>query len=407
MKSDELVKSFFSVDFSYLLPAEKKVVLQVLDKGRVTHPMLESDSGLSGDYLRTLLHSLEMTGYLRQHAASYSISNDFFDHWLRSTSTVVLSDARSQNGGVISLLTPGGSLEGQRIAHYTILKTLGTGGMGTVYLARDTHLSRPVAIKIINAPLTPTSTAKERFAREARTISSLSHPGIVTVYEFNEVANIWYLAMEMVEGGSVRDLIAQGERLLSATETLRRGAEIATVLAYAHGCGVIHRDIKPANIMISSAGAIKILDFGLAKILRRDAASGQASSPLTTDGQVIGTVAYMSPEQARGGDVGPETDQFSLGVVLYEMLAGRRPFEGPTDHAVLYQILFEAPPPLERWRPDLPGTVRGAVERLLRKDPAERYPSMQAAADALQRAAEAFEPEPGSKGSWLAQWWRS
>jgi hypothetical protein len=407
MKSDELVKSFFSVDFSYLLPAEKRVVIQVLDKGTVSQPMLESDSGYSGDYLRTLLHSLEMTGYLRQNADGYVISNEFFHHWLRSTRTAAGQDTRSHSVAAAVPLGIGSSLEGQKIAHYSILKTLGTGGMGTVYLALDTHLSRQVAIKIINAPLAPTTTARERFAREARTISSLNHPGIVTVYEFNEAAGVWYLAMEMVEGSSLRDLMERSAGRLPPEEVLRRGSEIAEILAYAHAGGVIHRDVKPANIMISVRGAIKILDFGLAKILRRDAPAGPGSSPLTTDGQVIGTVAYMSPEQARGGEVGATTDQFSLGVLLYEMLAGRRPFEGPTDHAILYQILFEAPPALETLRADLVPAVREPVERLLRKDPAERYPSMQAAAEALRRAAEALLPEPSPRGSWLAQWWRS
>jgi serine/threonine protein kinase len=407
LKADELVKSFFSVDFSYLVPAEKKVVLQVLEKSSVSHTMLESDSGYTGDYLRTLVHSLEMTGYLRQVSGNYTISNEFFHHWLRSTRGTVGPETLSQAVASVPMLLTGGSPEGQKIAQYSIVKTLGMGGMGTVYLAIDTHLSRQVAIKIINAPSTPASTARERFAREARTISSLSHPGIVTVYEFNEVSGVWYLAMELVEGASLRDVLERSPQPLPAEEVLRRGAEIASILAYAHEAGVIHRDIKPANIMISTGGGLKILDFGLAKILRHDAVPGVGSSPLTTDGQVIGTVAYMSPEQARGGDIGPETDQFSLGVVLYEMLAGRRPFEGPTDHAVLYQILFEEPRPLEEWRPDLPAPIRSAVEKLIRKEPAERYPTMQAAADALRKAAEALATDPSPLGSWLAQWWRS
>jgi hypothetical protein len=384
MKADELVKAFFRVDFSYLLEAEKRVVLQAVDRGHISPSQVESESGYSGELLRSLLHSLEMIGYLRQHEGSFVIANEFFQHWLRSEH-LTLRTSSTVSASPLEPLVPEHLAEGFRLGHYTIVKTLGAGGMGTVYMGMDTHLERPVALKVIHMSLAPSSTLRARFVREARTLSSLRHPGVVNVYEFDELGGTWYLVMELVEGTSLKELLATRTGPAGAVEAMRLGHEIASILAYAHGAGVIHRDIKPANIMVAPDGSVRLLDFGLAKILGEDGEPGTGGL-LTGTGQILGTVAYMSPEQARGAGVGAETDQFSLGIVLYEMLTGVRPFQGQTDYTTLYQILFQEPVPLGSHRPDLAPAAAAAVERLLRKEPEQRFPAMTDAADTLRRA---------------------
>ncbi|RMF66693.1 MAG: hypothetical protein D6743_05970 [Calditrichaeota bacterium] len=257
------------------------------------------------------------------------------------------------------------------ISHYHILEELGAGGMGTVYKARDTKLDRFVALKFLPPHLSRDEEGKERFIREARAASSLNHPNIATIYEIEEADGQMFIAMEYIEGKSLRDLMRKGEGTspLPLDDVLNYAGQIAAGLAKAHGKGIVHRDIKPSNVMVSEDGVVKIVDFGLAKLAGR--------TKVTRTGTTLGTVAYMSPEQARGEEVDHRTDIWSLGVTVYEMLSGRLPFGGEYDQAVLYSIVHEEPESVSSVRPGLPREVDEVVARALAKEPRLRYPSTQ------------------------------
>src|SRR5579859_1731856 len=224
---------------------------------------------------------------------------------------------------------------------YRVLAPLGAGGMGEVYRARDTKLDRDIALKILPPDVASAETLR-RFEKEARAASSLNHPNIVAIYDVGRHESIAYIAMELVEGQTLRASIGDP---MPVKEALRVVAKVADVLASAHERGVTHRDLKPENVMISRDGYIKLLDFGLAKV-RTVFASGDKTEPQTTAGHVFGTTSYMSPEQAAGRVVDFRSDQFSLGVILYEVLTGKRPFERPTGAETVTAIIREEAPPL-------------------------------------------------------------
>jgi eukaryotic-like serine/threonine-protein kinase len=268
-----------------------------------------------------------------------------------------------------------GSLAGRTISHYRILEHIGGGGMGVVYRAEDLHLSRIVALKFLPPELTRDPEAKARFFQEARTASGLDHPNICTIHEVGEADDgRLYLAMSHYDGEILRKKIERGP--LDLDEATDIALQIARGLAKAHRGGIVHRDIKPANLMVTSDGVVKILDFGLAKLA--------GSAAITRTGSSIGTPAYMSPEQARGDEVDHRTDLWSLGVVIYEMVAGRRPFRGEHESAVLYALLNEQPKPLRELRPDVPPELERLVDGLLAKDPADRYPTIDGPLDELK-----------------------
>jgi len=270
-------------------------------------------------------------------------------------------------------------LAGQVISHFRILEPVGRGGMGVVYKAEDTHLNRIVALKFLSPELTRDPAAKERFLYEARAASSLDHPNICTIHEVGESADgRLYLAMPYYEGETLRERIERGP--LPLTEALHLAVQAARGLACAHESGVMHQDIKPANLMITRQGQVKILDFGLAKLL------GEAA--LTRPLSALGTPSYMSPEQARGIETDHRTDLWSLGVVLYQMLTGRLPFQGDTPHSILLALTQSSPPPLGR--DDLPEEVERVVGRALAKDPRARYQD----ANELIAALQELDPEP-------------
>jgi serine/threonine protein kinase len=246
---------------------------------------------------------------------------------------------------------------GKTISHYKILKKLGEGGMGVVYKAQDTKLDRIVAMKFLPKHLLCDESAKTRFAQEAKAASALNHPNITTIYEIDEVEGECFICMEYVEGKSMKELIK--EKNLSIEEILKIAIQIAEGLNAAHKRGIVHRDIKSDNIMLTNEGLVKIMDFGLAKL--------KGVSKLTKTGTTVGTMQYMSPEQAQGIDVDHRSDIFSFGVVLYEMITNQLPFQGEHEAAIIYSIINETPEPLARYKANVPEGLQGIVDKAMEK----------------------------------------
>jgi len=267
---------------------------------------------------------------------------------------------------------------GSRFGAYQILAPLGAGGMGEVYRARDTKLSRDVAIKVLPAAIAADADRLARFEKEARTASGLNHPNIVTIYEIGTAEATSFIAMEVVEGKTLRELLVAGA--IPLRKLLSLSAQAADGLAKAHAAGIVHRDLKPENLMVTKDGFVKILDFGLAKLVPASfESSGGTNLPTMTRGTeagtVLGTVGYMSPEQASGESVDFRSDQFSLGAIVYEMAAGRRAFERPTAVQTLAAVIQDEPEPLGKVAAKIPANLVWIVERCLAKDPEERYGS--------------------------------
>ncbi|MFY9549903.1 MAG: protein kinase [Thermoanaerobaculia bacterium] len=266
---------------------------------------------------------------------------------------------------------------GRNLGHYRITAAIGAGGMGEVYRATDTKLGRDVAIKMLPAAVAQDAERLARFEREARSLASLNHPNIVTIFAVEEAGDSRFLAMELVEGESLDTLLAPGGLPLSRFFDIV--VPLADALSAAHERGIVHRDLKPGNVMVTREGRVKVLDFGLAKLEAGDSNPNLTSTPtesranLTSEGQVFGTVAYMSPEQARGGKVDARSDVFSLGVVLYQMLTGERPFQGASAVDMISSILRDTPPSVTDRRGDLPLHLARIVRRCLEKDPRDRY----------------------------------
>jgi TolB-like protein len=254
---------------------------------------------------------------------------------------------------------------GKTVLHYNIIEKLGEGGMGVVYRALDTRLERAVALKFLSSRAVGGDDGRTRFIREAKSAAALNHPNICTIHAIDEFEGDVFIAMELVEGEDLRARLRAGP--LDVDDALGIATQVAEGLSCAHGRGIVHRDIKPANIMVTPSGLAKIMDFGLAR--------GPGGRQLTVTGTTVGTVAYMSPEQARGDEVDHRTDLWSLGVVLYEMLTGRRPFRGAKDQAVIYSILNEEPRRLESAGAPLPSGVAATISKALAKTPVSRYGS--------------------------------
>jgi serine/threonine protein kinase/TolB-like protein len=262
------------------------------------------------------------------------------------------------------------------LSHYRIVRELGAGGMGEVYLAQDTKLDRRVALKILPVEVATNSDRMRRFVQEAKAASALNHPNIITIYEIEQSDLVNFIATEFIDGETLRDRMRHAPMILG--EVLDVAAQIAGALSAAHAAGIVHRDIKPENIMLRRDGIVKVLDFGLVKLTERlppDSVDTEAPTSFKTDpGTVVGTAVYMSPEQARGVDVDARTDIFSLGVLIYEMIAGRLPFEGSNTNEILASILSDKEPlPLARYAREVPAELERIVSKTLRKNRDERY----------------------------------
>jgi eukaryotic-like serine/threonine-protein kinase len=266
---------------------------------------------------------------------------------------------------------------GKCFAHYEIIEPIGRGGMGEVYLARDKKLDRRVAVKILNEKFSRDESALHRFFAEAKAASALNHPNILTIYEFGEAEEVRFIVSEYISGKTLREVLC--EQSLNLTKILDIAIQIAGALEAAHEARLIHRDVKPENVMIRPDGFVKVLDFGLAKLIERESLSvfGLKNSTLelneTAKGLILGTVNYMSPEQAKGSRVDERTDVFSLGAVIYEMLAGRTPFAGDSNSETFANLINGEPLPLSHFTAGVPDDLEKVVAKMLRKNKAERY----------------------------------
>ncbi len=288
---------------------------------------------------------------------------------------------------------------GSRLGPYEIVAPLGAGGMGEVYRARDTRLGREVAIKVLPEDMATDPARLARFEREAQTVAALNHPNIVTLHSIEESGGIRFLTMELIEGQSLDRLVVPGG--VPLVRALELAIPMADALVAAHGRGAVHRDLKPANVMVTREGRVKVLDFGLAKFASpgstlEETQALTVASPLSGAGQVVGTVPYMAPEQVRGETVDARTDLFALGAILYELLAGRRPFTGETSADVSSAILRDTPASLQGLRPDLPPDVTRIVGRCLEKDPERRVQTAKDVRNELESVRRAMESEASS-----------
>ena len=257
---------------------------------------------------------------------------------------------------------------------------LGSGGMGEVYLAHDEKLDRKIALKLLPSEFTRNQDRLHRFQQEARAVSALNHPNIITIHEIGQADSRHFIATEFVDGETLRQRMKRG--LLSLAESVDIGIQVCGALVAAHNAGIVHRDIKPENLMLRRDGYVKVLDFGLAKLIEPTFSVSDSEAPTarilpTTPGLVMGTVKYMSPEQARGLEVDARSDIFSFGVVLYEMFAGHAPFEGKTASDLIAAILKEEPLSLTHYSPNAPDELQRILSRTLYKDKKERYQSIQ------------------------------
>jgi serine/threonine protein kinase len=298
------------------------------------------------------------------------------------------------------------SLSGQSLKHFRLEGMLGEGGMGLVYRAHDTKLHRPVAVKVLSSELTADPLRKQRFLQEARAAARISHPSIAQIYYVDDQDDTTFIVMELVEGKTIRELIQNRELdLLGAIDI---GIQVADGLAKAHELGIVHRDIKPANVMLTRDGHVKILDFGLAKLLDRGpepregqtSRLGQAPEAQTQSGVVLGTPAYMSPEQVRGGSIDLRADLFSLGVLLFEMASGKSPFQRDTLMDTLHAVTFDEAPRMSSFQPHLPDQLQRIVSRCLQKRVEDRYPNARLLVEELKRLRRDIESGLAQKTSW-------
>src|SRR5437016_9799903 len=276
---------------------------------------------------------------------------------------------------------------GRTVLHYRLIEKIGSGGMGEIYKAQDARLNRFVAIKVLTAAKSGDADRRRRFIQEAQAASALNHPNIITIHDIIAEPDTDYLVMEFVAGMTLLDLIPSGG--LRVPQVLRYSSQMADALSAAHAAGIIHRDFKPGNVMITSSGLVKVLDFGLAKLTDRspvgqfEAAATVSHMPLTMEGSIMGTVSYMSPEQAEGKRVDALSDIFSFGAVVYEMVTGFRAFKGDSSVSTLSAVLRDEVRPISETAPDVPLELEKIIDRCLHKNPDDRFQAMKEVEQAL------------------------
>ncbi len=278
-------------------------------------------------------------------------------------------------------------LPAREVGRYQIIEKLGEGAMATVYKAFDPSINRPLVIKFLHANLCATEEYRQRFLREAKAAGVLAHPNIVTIFDVGEIENRPYIAMELLDGGPLDEMLPKGTEL-PLRDVLVLGIQIANALDYAHSKGIFHRDIKPANIIrLADGKTVKLADFGIAHVAAGDAMDA------TTAGTIMGTPHYMSPEQARGDTIDARSDLWAVGVMLYQLLTGTRPFNADSIMALLMRITNEAPQPVGELRPDIPASLRRIIARSLNKPPHKRFQSGKEMSEALTRVLHEIDPE--------------
>jgi len=330
------------------------------------HAALEREPAERVDFLA---HVCAGDEHLRREVESLLASHEPSDSFIESLAPDLAAGLLAESQARLVV--------GQSVGHYKVMALLGAGGMGEVYLAQDTRLHRRVALKLLPASFSQDQDQVRRFQREAHVVSALNHPNIITVYEIGETEGLRFIVTEFVDGETLRDVIARGDYDLH--RVVKTILQVAEALVAAYRAGIVHRDIKPENIMVRRDGYVKVLDFGLAKATEeRKQTDGLAPPQIsyrvsTTPGLVMGTVNYMSPEQARGHSVDSRTDIFSLGVVLYEAATGHMPFEGETRNDVLIAIAGQDPPPLTEYLSEAPIELQQILDKALRKKPEDRY----------------------------------
>jgi serine/threonine protein kinase len=289
-------------------------------------------------------------------------------------------------------------MTGEMLNHYRVLEPLGSGGMGEVFAAEDTRLKRRVAIKLLPAAVANEPERRARFEREAQAVATLNHPGIVTIYSVEQSGGVLFLTMELVEGQTLDHLVTT--RGLPPSRLLQVAIQLVDAVAAAHQRGIVHRDLKPGNVMIASDGRVKVLDFGLAKLKENESQLGVttlATEHRTAEGRILGTVAYMAPEQAEGKAVDQRADIFSLGVLFFELATGERPFKGDTGLSVLSSIIKDTPPSVSEIRADLPPELGRIIKHCLAKDPQRRYQSAIDLKNDLEELKQNIDSTPSSR----------
>ncbi|MFQ5866285.1 MAG: protein kinase [bacterium] len=390
VSADDMVSHFFSVDFQYLHPTEKEILLQILQNKDLSSADLEFKIAAAGDQLIKLLYGLIHLGYIKQENGLYRISNYFFEKWLEREKEQLYDPStlkKAEPSFTIDVPPKESQIQklpevGERLAQHEILEKLGAGGMGVVFKAKDVNLQRLVALKVLLPEIMSDAEYRERFLLEARAASALNHPNITTIYQVGEDQGRHFISMEYVEGQTLKSW--RQEHPENLLEQLNVVIQVGKGLAHAHKKNIVHRDIKSDNIMVTEEGMAKIMDFGLAKMQKK-------AERLTKTGTTLGTLAYMSPEQASGLPTEHRTDIFSFGVVLYELFSGQLPFTGEFELSVLYSIINEEPTPLLELKPSLPGELEAIVQRALKKDKEERYQSMESLIADLQKLEKRIE----------------
>lgn len=366
--ADQTLDQFFEVDFALLEPLEQELLMSVSAHPAVGVAELAGLMGRTADQLSTPLYTLEQLGMLCPQGEGWAPANIFLENWLQRVQGRKISAEER---------TPAAALgDGEMLGHYRIGGLIGSGGMGRVFAAEDQRLGRRVAVKTLLPENAADANVRARFFREAKAASLLHHTNIVTLYEIDQAGDLPYIVMEYVEGINLKEWGQAAPR--HWREVLNPAAQIAAGLQYAHAQGVIHRDIKPENLLVQADGVVKITDFGLARLLRPEEAG------LTRSGTILGTLAYISPEQAAGETADARGDIFSLGVVLYELLTGRLPFRGENEAAYLYALIHDQAVPVRQASPQLPVGLEQLLEKMLQSDRHKRIQTMREVGESIK-----------------------